>query len=65
MSNEANGEIKTEMEPKESEVVVATTEDIQEEQIVNNNENALSSLDEKQSDNPGEYRWSFSPILDC
>ncbi|XP_055501069.1 protein SON-like isoform X2 [Leucoraja erinacea] len=40
------------MEPKESEVVVATTEDIQEEQIVNNNENALSSLDEKQSDNP-------------
>lgn len=52
VSNEANGEIKMEMEPKESEVVVATTEDIQEEQIVNNNENALSSLDEKQSDNP-------------
>ncbi|XP_032888438.1 protein SON isoform X2 [Amblyraja radiata] len=52
VSNEANGEIKTEMEPKESEVVVATTEDTQEEQIVNNNENALSSLDEKQSDNP-------------
>ncbi|XP_078265760.1 SON DNA and RNA binding protein b isoform X2 [Rhinoraja longicauda] len=52
VSNEANGEIKTEVESKESEVVVATTQDTQEEQIVNNNDNALSSLDEKQSDNP-------------
>ncbi|XP_062906516.1 protein SON-like isoform X3 [Mobula hypostoma] len=49
VTNEANGEVKLEVEPKETEVVAGT---ILEAQIVNNSDHVLSSLNEKQSDKP-------------
>ncbi|XP_069744913.1 protein SON-like isoform X2 [Narcine bancroftii] len=50
------------VEPKESEDVAGTTVNTQEEQIVSNCDQALSGVDEKQSDNPDNKE---NMIVDC